>query len=310
MEPHMIGPVMVKRVFQSAIVLFLLVTVLFFISRMSGDPVLMLTEGAIEPEEIDKLRAAYGFDRPIIVQFASFLLEIARGDFGESVRTFEPASEMVKSRVGISLRMVVPAFMTYIFLSIPIGCLAAVKRGAIGAFAMVISLVGQSVPSFFLGILYIYFFGVTLRWLPVFGSGSWEHYVLPIATLCGYPLAKYTRLVRAQVSETLTMEFVRTARAKGLHEVNVIRRHVLRNALLPVITTMGVDVGTLIGSALIVEAIFAWPGFGTLVVEAAKTRDYPIIQTAGLLIGFLVLTGSIVADFAYGLIDPRIRRSA
>ena len=306
----MIGPVMAKRVFQSAIVLFLLVTVLFFVSRMSGDPVLMLTEGAIEPEEIEKLRKAYGFDKPLYVQFGRFLSEIAQGDFGNSVRTFEPATDMVKQRVGISVQMVVPAFLTYIFLSIPIGCLAAVKRGAIGAFAMVVSLIGQSVPSFFLGILYIYFFAVTLRWLPVFGSGGWEHYVLPIATLCGYPLAKYTRLVRAQVSETLTMEFVRTARAKGLHEVNVIRRHVLRNALLPVITTMGVDVGTLIGSALIVEAIFAWPGFGTLVVEAAKTRDYPLIQTCGLLIGTLVLTGSIIADFAYGLIDPRIRRGS
>ncbi len=151
-------------------------------------------------------------------------------------------------------------------------------------------------------------FGVTLEWLPVFGTGGIEHYILPVATLMGYDLARYTRLMRAQVSETLTQEYVRTARAKGLSEPKVISKHVMRNSLLPIITIMGVDIGTLAGSAIIVEAVFAWPGFGTLVVEAAKTRDYPVIQAAGFTIGLLVLTGSLLSDYAYGLVDPRIRR--
>jgi peptide/nickel transport system permease protein len=289
-------------------VLFLLVTTLFFVSRMSGDPVVMLTEGAIDPEDVEALREAYGFNDPIVVQYVRFLGEISRGDFGDSVRTFQPARDLVVSRIQISLKLVIPAFILVLLVSIPLGSLAAVKRGAIGAFAMVLALVGQSVPSFFLGVLFIFFFGVTLGWLPVFGTGGIDHFILPIATLMGYPLARYTRLVRAQVSETLTQEFVRTARAKGLAETSVIRKHVLRNALLPVITVMGVDIGTLAGSAIIVEAIFAWPGFGTLVVEAAKTRDYPVIQAAGFAIGLLVLSGSLISDFAYGLIDPRIRR--
>jgi peptide/nickel transport system permease protein len=291
------------------VVLFLLVTTLFFVSRMSGDPVVMLTEGAIDPEDVEALREAYGFNDPIVVQYVRFLGEISTGDFGDSVRTFQPARDLVIDRIKVSLQLVIPAFVLVILIAIPLGSLAAVKRGAIGAIAMVLALVGQSVPSFFLGVLYIFFFGVTLGWLPVFGTGGIDHYILPVATLMGYPLARYTRLTRAQVSETLSQEYVRTARAKGLAETNVIRKHVLRNALLPIVTVMGVDIGTLVGSAIIVEAVFAWPGFGTLVVEAAKTRDYPVIQAAGFTIGLLVLAGSLISDFAYGLLDPRIRRS-
>ena len=304
----MIGPVLARRALQSAVVLFLLLSTLFFVARMSGDPILMFTEGAVDPEDLEALREAYGFNDPILVQYARFLGEVARGDFGHSVRTFQPATGLVADRIQVSLQLVVPAFLLVILVAVPLGSLAAVKRGAVGALAMLMAVIFQSVPSFFLGVLYIFLFGVTLGWLPVFGSGGVEHFVLPVATLMGYPLARYTRLMRAQVSETLTMEYVRTARAKGLAETKVIRKHVMRNSLLPIITVMGVDIGTLVGSAIIVEAVFAWPGFGTLVVEAAKTRDYPVIQAAGFTIGLLVLTGSLLADFAYGLIDPRIRR--
>ena len=306
----MIGPVLARRALQSAVVLFLLLSTLFFVSRMSGDPILMFTEGTVDPEDLGALRAVYGFDDPILVQYARFLGEVARGDFGDSVRTFQPATGLVADRIQVSLQLVVPAFLLVILVAVPLGSLAAVKRGAVGALAMLMAVIFQSVPSFFLGVLYIFLFGVTLGWLPVFGSGGIEHFVLPVATLMGYPLARYTRLMRAQVSETLSHEYVRTARAKGLAETRVIRRHVIRNSLLPIITVMGVDVGTLVGSAIIVEAVFAWPGFGTLVVEAAKTRDYPVIQTAGFTIGLLVLAGSLLADFAYGLIDPRVRRKA
>ena len=303
------GAVFARRILQAMLVLFLLVTLLFFISRMSGDPVVMLTEGAIDPEDVEALREAYGFNDPIIVQYVRFLGEAVRGDFGDSVRTFQPARTLVFDRIQVSLKLVIPAKILVLLIAIPLGSIAAVKRGAIGAIAMVMAVIFQSVPSFFLGVLYIFLFGVTLGWLPVFGTGGVDHYVLPIATLMGYPLARYTRLTRAQVSETLTQEYVRTARAKGLVEMTVIRKHVLRNALLPIVTIIGVDVGTLVGSAIIVEAVFAWPGFGTLVVEAAKTRDYPVIQAAGFTIGLLVLSGSLLADYAYGLMDPRIRRS-
>ncbi len=304
----MVGAILARRAIQAFVVLFLLVSTLFFVSRMSGDPVVMLTEGVVDPADLDDLRKAYGFDDPIMVQYVRFLGEVSRGDFGNSVRTFQPSHDLVLDRIQVSLKLVVPTFLLVTLIAIPLGSLAAVKRGTIGAFAMLMAVIFQSVPSFFLGVLYIFLFGVTLGWLPVFGTGGIEHFILPVATLMGYPLARYTRLMRAQVSETLTQEYVRTARSKGLAETKVIRKHVMRNSLLPIITVMGVDVGTLVGSAIIVEAVFAWPGFGTLVVEAAKTRDYPVIQAAGFTIGVLVLAGSLVADFAYGLIDPRIRR--
>jgi len=302
------GAVLARRALQSVVVLWLLVTMLFSIARMSGDPVTMLTEGAIEPEDVEAIREAYGFNDPIVVQYGRFLGEISRGDFGDSIRTFQPARDLVLDRIQVSLQLVIPAFILVILIAIPLGSVAAVKRGAIGAIAMVVSVIFQSVPSFFLGVLYIFLFSVTLGWLPVFGTGGLDHYILPVATLMGYDLARYTRLMRAQVSETLTQEYVRTARAKGLAEPNVIRKHVMRNSLLPIVTIMGVDIGTLVGSAIIVEAVFAWPGFGTLVVEAAKTRDYPVIQASGFTIGLLVLTGSLLSDYAYGLVDPRIRR--
>ena len=304
----MVGSILARRAIQAFVVLFLLVSTLFFVSRMSGDPVVMLTEGVVDPADLDDLRKAYGFDDPIIVQYVRFLGEVSQGDFGNSVRTFQPAHDLVLDRIQVSLKLVVPTFLLVILIAIPLGAMAAVKRGAIGAFAMLMAVLFQSVPSFFLGVLYIFLFGVTLGWLPVFGTGGFEHFILPVATLMGYPLARYTRLMRAQVSETLTQEYVRTARSKGLAETKVIRKHVMRNSLLPIVTVMGVDVGTLVGSAIIVEAVFAWPGFGTLVVEAAKTRDYPVIQAAGFTIGVLVLAGSLAADFAYGLIDPRVRR--
>ncbi len=147
-----------------------------------------------------------------------------------------------------------------------------------------------------------------LQWLPTFGSGGLDHHILPVAVLCSYPIARYTRLLRAQVTEAMQSDYVRTARAKGLAEPSVVRRHVLRNALLPIVTLLGLDFGTLVSGTIIIETIFAWPGFGTLTFDAVVRKDYPVIQGSGLTIGLMVLLGSLLADIAYGYIDPRIRR--
>src|SRR5262249_19504227 len=172
---------------------------------------------------------------------------------------------------------------------------------------MLVTVIGQSVPTFFLGLLLIYFFGVQLGWLPVFGEGGPRHLVLPTLTLMWFPLARYTRLVRAQVMEAINQDYVRTARSKGLRERTVVMRHVLRNALLPVVTVLGVELGLLIAGAVIVEAVFAWQGFGTLVLTAATNHDYPVVQAAGFLVGLTVSLAAIVVDLAYGIVDPRIR---
>ena len=168
----MIGPVIARRALQSAVVLFLLLSTLFFVSRMSGDPILMLSDGSIDPDDLKVLREQYGLNDPILVQYARFLTEVARGDFGESVRTFQPATGLVADRIQVSLQLVLPAFLLVILVAVPLGALAAVKRGAVGALAMLMAVIFQSAPSFFLGVLYISLFGVTLGRLPVFGSGA------------------------------------------------------------------------------------------------------------------------------------------
>ncbi len=297
-----------RRGMQFAVVLWLLVTILFVIPRLQGDPILLLTEGDIEPAEIEKLRIAYGLDRPVVVQYVEYMGGVVTGDLGTSIRSGQEVSDLIRQRIRRTLTLVVPAKFLALFIAIPLGTIAAVKRGWIDFFAVGMSLVFQSVPNFFVAILLILVFGVKLHWLPTFGSGGLDHHILPVVVLAAYPIARYTRLLRAQVSEALQSDFVRTARAKGLGEVAVVRKHVLRNALLPIVTLIGLDFGTLVGGSIIIETVFGWPGFGSLTLDAVVRKDYPVIQGAGMTIGLLVLTGSLLADLAYGYLDPRIRR--
>ncbi len=299
---------MARRAMQFAVVLWLLVTILFIIPRLQGDPILLLTEGDIEPAEVELLRIAYGLDRPVVVQYIDYLGSLATGDLGTSIKTSQEVTDLIGQRIRRTLPLVIPAKFLSLFVAIPLGTIAAVKRGGIDVFAVGISLLFQSVPNFFVAILLILIFGVKLQWLPTFGSGGIDHHILPVLVLAAYPIARYTRLMRAQVSEAMHSDYVRTARAKGLGEVSVVRRHVMRNALLPIVTLVGLDFGTLVGGSIIIEAVFSWPGFGTLTLDAVLRKDYPVIQGAGLTIGLLVLTGSLLADLAYGYIDPRVRR--
>ena len=299
---------MARRAMQFAVVLWLLVTILFIIPRLQGDPILLLTEGDIEPAEVELLRIAYGLDRPVVVQYIDYLGSLATGDLGTSIKTSQEVTDLIGQRIRRTLPLVIPAKFLSLFVAIPLGTIAAVKRGGIDVFAVGISLIFQSVPNFFVAILLILIFGVKLQWLPTFGSGGIDHHILPVLVLAAYPIARYTRLMRAQVSEAMHSDYVRTARAKGLAEASVVRRHVMRNALLPIVTLVGLDFGTLVGGSIIIEAVFSWPGFGTLTLDAVLRKDYPVIQGAGLTIGLLVLTGSLLADLAYGYIDPRVRR--
>ena len=297
-----------RRALQFAVVLWLLVTILFIIPRLQGDPILLLTEGDIEPAEIETPRVAYGLDRPVTVQYLDYLGGLGTGDFGTSIKTSQEVSDLIIQRIQRTLPLVIPAKILALVVAIPLGTIAAVRRGWLDTFAVWMSLLFQSVPNFFVAILLIFLFGVKLHWLPTFGSGGLDHHILPVAVLASYPIARYTRLMRAQVSDAMHSDYVRTARAKGLAEVVMVRRHVMRNALLPIVTLIGLDFGTLVGGTIIIENVFSWPGFGTLTLDAVLRKDYPVIQGAGLTIGFLVLTGSLLADIAYGYIDPRIRR--
>lgn len=302
---------LLRRIFQALVVMFLLLTVLFFTARLTGDPITFLVGGFLTADDIQKLRTAYGLNQPLPQQYLIFLWNAIHLDFGQSIRTHQAALPLVLNKAVVSSQLVFPALFLSLVLAIPLGTLAAIKRGSgVDAAAMGGAVIGQSVPSFFLGVLLIFVFGVTLGWLPVFGTGGLDHLILPIATLMGYPLARYTRLIRAQISETLTHEYVRTARAKGLSEARVVIHHVLQNSLLPIVSLLGVDLGLVISAGVIVEAIFAWPGFGSLLLQSAVARDYPVIQATGFLVGATVLVSAIFVDLVYGLLDPRMRLGA
>lgn len=299
---------LVHRAMQAMLILWLLLTLLFFTARLKGDPVAVLVGGQVTATDLDRLRHAYGLDQPIAKQYEKFLVGVVHLDFGESIRTHQAALPMVMSRLGPTLKLVIPALVLAVSLAIPIGTIAASYRGTfLDGAAMVGAVIGQSVPSFFLGVLLILVFGVKLRWLPVIGGTSIRYLILPVVTLMGYPLARYTRVVRAQVSETMTADFIRTAHAKGLPFRVVMVRHVLKNALLPVITLVGTDIGLMATAAIIVEAIFAIPGFGSLFLLSATARDYPVIEASGFVLGVSVLLSSMVVDLSYGFIDPRMR---
>jgi len=299
---------LLRRVAQGVLVVYLLLTLLFFTARLTGDPVTFLVGGFVTADDLAKLRHAYGLDAPLTTQYTKFMAHAVRLDFGKSIRTHEDALPLVFHKALVSLQLVGPAILLTLCIAIPLGVVASLKRGGpIDAGILALAATGQSMPGFVLGMALIYIFGVRLGWLPTFGQGGLNHRLLPVLTLMGGPLASYTRLVRAQVSEAMTSDYVRTARSKGLSQTSVITHHVLQNSLLPIVTIIGVQLGLLVSGAVIVETIFAWPGFGTTVLQAATTRDYPVLQAGGFMVGTTVTVSAILIDLLYGFLDPRLR---
>lgn len=297
-----------RRLLQGLVVMVLLLTVLFFTARLSGDPVTTLVGGQVTASDLAKLKTAYGLNKPLPEQYATFIWNASHLDFGRSVRSHQEALPTALQKAVVSLQLVLPALLLGLLLAVPLGTLAAMHRGgAIDAIASAGAVGGQSIPPFFLGLVLITVFGVKLAWFPVFGRGGLDHLVLPIVTLMAFPLARYTRLIRAQVTEAVTLDYVRTARAKGLKEGSIVLHHVFRNAMLPIVSLLGIELGVMISSAVIVEAVFAWPGFGTMAFDAATNRDYPMLQAAGFLVCATVLVSALVIDSLYVLIDPRMR---
>lgn len=298
------------RIWQSAIVLFFVVTIAFVITRLSGDPVLLLISPDATNEEIAAARKRLGFDQPLAVQYVKYLGQAVQGDFGESLRYSQPALPLVIERLPATLELALFALGVSMTISLTLGVLAAVRRGSIiDQASMVIALAGQALPVFLLGILAILAFSVQLRWLPTSGRGGIEHLVLPGFTLGLYSTARLTRLVRAGMIETLGQDYIRTARSKGLSERIVVVRHALRNTLLSVITVVGIELGSLLGGAVVVETVFAWPGMGLLAVQAINSRDFPIVLAEVAVIGAIIILINLVVDLLYGVLDPRIRET-
>ncbi len=302
-------PYLVRRLALSVFVLWGAVTVVFVAVRLApGDPAQMMLGTSATAQDVAALQVRLGLDQPMPVQYGRYLLRVARLDLGESLRLNEPAIVAIAERVPQTARLTVLAMVIAVLLSFPMGILAAAGGGKpIDRAISLISLLGQSVPSFWLGIMLILVFARELRLLPSGGADTWQHLVLPATTLALPLVGILTRLIRSGLLDVLREDYIRTARAKGLAARVVMRRHALMNMLIPVVTVMGLQLGQLLGGAIIVESVFAWPGVGRLLLEAISNRDYPLIQAAILVItgGFLLI--NLLVDLSYSYLDPRIR---
>jgi peptide/nickel transport system permease protein len=297
------------RSLHSLLLLWLVTVVVFGLLHLTpGDPASLMLGEQATPEQIRDLQHALGLDKPLITQYARFLNHAVRGDFGTSIRAQRPALEVVLERLPATLLLAAGAFTFALSVGLPIGVLSAVKRLSLWDHgSMALALMGQSMPVFWLGLMLIIVFSVHLRWLPVSGAGGPQHLVLPAVTLGTFLIGLIIRLTRSSMLDVLGQDYVRTARAKGLAERAVIVRHALRNALIPVVTLLGLQLGILLGGAVITETVFAWPGVGMMTVTAINQRDYPVVQCAVFVSAVLVVSINWAVDVLYHFLDPRIR---
>lgn len=297
-----------KRLLQGIVLLFLVATIVFFLGRLTGNPVdLMLPEGATPEDRLTMIKAL-GLDGSLYQQFLIFIGNALRGDLGTSIRMREPTVDVFFSRLPNTLAIIPWAILLAMAVGIPLGVIAALNRGNIvDRAAGAVAVLGIATPSFWLGVVLIFVFSVQLGWLPSGRMGGPQHYVLPVITLGSFLVAGFMRLVRSSMLELMNAEFVKLARIKGLSEPVVIWKHCLRNALIPVLTLWGVFVGNLITGAIVTETVFAWPGVGRLTYEAVIYRDFPLLQAIIILKSMLILSINLVVDILYAYVDPRIR---
>lgn len=311
------GTLILRRLAAMIPVLVLVTFGVFTLIHLTpGDPIDAMMAESFDPAAKERLRVDLGLDQPIHVQYLTWIGRVVRGDFGRSIRDNEPVIENVSRRIGVSLQLGGYAMVISLAVAFPIGILSATHRNSpIDGFGTMFALFGICMPNFLIALLLIYVFGVKLAWLPISGYvppdegilGTIRSLTLPAITLGLALAAVVTRTLRSSLLETLSEDYVRTARAKGLAEQMVIRKHALKNGLIPVVTILGLQLGTLIGGAVITEFIFALPGVGRLVVSAIFSRDYPLVQGVILLIAIGFVLSNLLVDIVYGWLDPRIR---
>lgn len=300
---------LLRRLFLTLPVLFGVVTLVFsLIHLVPGDPVqIMLGEGA-QAADVEQLRRKLGLDQPVLAQYVRYLQDLLRGELGVSFRFGEPVVRIIWSRYPATVQLAFLSLLAGLAIALPCGVLAAIRpRSWLDRLITSLTLLGISVPNFVSGPVAILVFSIVFGWLPVSGRLGASHYLLPTLTLGASLSAILTRMIRAGMIEELQEEYVKTARAKGLSESRVLLRHALRNSLIPVVTVIGLQFGTLLAGAIITETIFAWPGIGRLTVQAINSRDYPLVQGCILAIACTYVTVNLLTDLAYGFLDPRIR---
>lgn len=299
-----------RRIGLAVPTLFGVLVTVFLLLRMLGDPAVMLIppDTTITPEQLREIRRSIGIDEPLPVQLWLFITNAVRGDFGVSYYGGQDAMRSVISRLGPTLELSLIALAFAVAVGVPLGIAAALRRNSLVDIGIsAVSLLGMSMPNFWLGLMLILVFGVQLKWLPISGRGELQNLILPAFTLGASMVAIVQRLIRTDVLETLTQDFVRTARAKGAPPRAVVWHHTLKNALIPTVTVLGLQFGALLGGSVVVETVFAWPGVGRLMIQSISSRDYPVVQAAVVLFAVFFVAINLVVDIVYGFLDPRIR---
>jgi len=304
----------VRRLLQTIPVVLGVTALVYFILFQTGDPTFLMVSTDASREEVERIRRELGFDQPWYIQYIHFLGRAVRGDFGVSLRQGQPVFNIILERYPATLELTFAAMFIALALALPLGVISATRRNsAFDNFAMAFALVGQSTPVFFLGIILLFVFGGLLGWFPIGGRGRGElgdelrHLILPAITLGTFSVARNARLVRSTLLEVLGQDYIRTARAKGLAERVVIWQHALKNALIPVVTVVGLEFGTLLGGAVITETVFAWPGVGSLVIRAIGQKDFPVVVGTVTVLSVSFVLINLIVDLLYGYLDPRVR---
>lgn len=294
-----IGQTLITAIFVSMIV--------FSLARITGDPALTLLPTEATQEDRDFFRKQYGLDQPIYLQYLTFAKNVVSGDLGTSFRFREPALQLVLEGLSATLLLGISSMILATIIALPLGVLSAVKRDTwIDTFTRWLAALGQSTPSFWLGLLLVLFFSVYLGWLPTSGHGELKHLVLPALTLSFFTAGAIARLTRSNMLEALRSDFVRFERLSGLSEWRIVVRHALRNASIPIVTFLALQFGVLLSGAVVTETVFAWPGIGRIVIDAINTRDYPVLQAAVIVSAFLILFLNLLVDLFYAWLDPRV----
>jgi peptide/nickel transport system permease protein len=300
---------LIKRLLLAVPVLLLTALLVFSALHLAGgDPVMLLVPATAPQETRDAVRAKLGLDKPLPVQFVTYMSNVVRGDLGQSILSRRPVSELIKEKLPITLELGVSAFLLAYLLALPLGVIAALNRNKFLDWStMIVALIGVSMAGFWLGLMLMYVFAAQLKWLPPTGHGGLKYLILPTLALALPRVGRIARITRSSLLEVIGQDYIRTARAKGLSERMMVLRHALRNALIPIISLMGLDLGYIVGGSVVIEAVFARPGIGDMMLRAIYSRDFPVLQGCMFVLALAIILGNIIADLTYVVVDPRIR---
>ena len=304
----MIKYIIKKLILMIPILIGMTIIVFMILHLAPGDPVDLIVGPNVTPEVYENIRDKLGLNQPLLIQYFKFVGNLMKGDLGTSILQQRPVAEIIKERFPVTLELGVVSLLLSFAIAIPAGIIAAVKRNTWPDYVcMTGALVGMSMPTFWFGLLLLYFFAYKLRIFPISGYGTWKHLVLPAITMGLTDAAVTARMIRSSMLEVVRQDYIRTARSKGLHERVIINQHALKNALIPIITLLGLRIGWILGGSVILEIVFSRPGLGRLIVDAIFARDYPVVQGAMVVLTSSIILGNILADILYAVVDPRIK---